>query len=537
MKKSSILISALGFVSSVAVAQTAKFGMPEEMLQKRTSAIENAVGALNNSYLVVESDYGKASDFNNNIRTNIRKYAINNLGNKGTVYLNPLVADGLDEDKIIFTDVFQWGNRVAGFYTIKGKSTKKSFPVYARFFDGNLKPIGKTAIDIGDFTHGQSSGGTIWQSGTIINGRNKLAVRDEFRFRICSDSSKLVMIMHDGEKDGYNLILRLFDKDLNKLNEVKASVPIREKGATLSDFELGNNGIVYVLTRTPKSRADRKEAKEDDNFNFEMHAINTADGKVQTKEIGAPGKSMLKPSFTLDAKERPTVISMYSDNNRNKDAGGHGIYTAKFDPHTLAITVQDQQDFSNEMLLKEIGEKDIKKGRGIRSASLAKITRRSDGGIYALGQSVSTVVVSRGTTGAMNSYYTEYGMTVFCYIDTEGKVRWSRAIDNSSMNQEALTTSAGAIALYRENKLFVGTLADNGLKKKELKQGFRFNSYDDSGKEVQGKFIEFSEDLQEFAVIPQSFFNTSDNTIMACLYHGFERGHKEMEVAVMQVKF
>ncbi len=536
MEKKNFVLAAVMCIFFTTQAQTVKFGVPEEMEQKGTAALDGVAGVLNNTYFVVENDFGKSMDFKNNIRTKIRRYSVSNLGNKGLVYLNPLVGDGLDEDKIIFTDIFQWNNRVVGFYTIKAKATKEIFPVYARFFDGNLKPIGKKDILVGEINHQYESNAYFGQSGGILNGRNKLAVRDEFLFSISPDSSTLVIMMPAPSKSDFNVKCRIIDKELSIVKEVTAVIPIQSKRADIAGFQIGNNGTVYLLTKTYKSKAQRKEEKDEDAFITEIHSINPENGNVQSKPINISGKTILKPTFTIDALGKPTIVCMYSDNSRDNNA--HGIYALKIDPVSLAPTSQDQREFDSELLLNELDEKDIKKGRGILPVEMENFTHRPDGGIYAIGRWSGKMVVARGSTGAMNSYYNIFGTTVFCYVDAAGKVRWSKGMKTDSESLEALTPVNGAVLLYRDNKAYVGFASDNGLKKKELKRGIQFNSFDDNGVKTTGRFNEFTEGLEDFEIVTSTFSQVSSDQYMFCIHYGSENRHrKKMETAVVQVKF
>lgn len=535
MKKTTFTLSLVSlFIFSVS-AQTLKFGIAEEMLQNRTAALDDVIGVINNNYLIIENDFGKALDFNNNIRTNVRKYSISNLINKGNIYLNPLVADGMDDDKIIFTDIFLWKNRVVGFYTLKGKSTQKSFPVYARFFDGNMRPVSKKSIDVGEFPHNYSSAATFNQGGTLVNGRNKLAVRDEFVFRVSPDSSKLVMIMPAEGKGDFNLKCKLFDENLNLIKVITAAIPIQSKEASIVSFMVGNDGNVHLLTKTLKSKSERKE-NNDDDYLLEIHSINiSADNSVQTKVLGFPNRMLLSHSMVVDAKGNLNILAMYRD--LSKGFGAHGIYTAKLEGNGLKLIAEDSHEFNEELLKKEISEKDLKKGKGISSFRLGEFSLRPDGGIYAKGQSVKNITISRGSTGALNSYYTEYGTTVFCFVDPAGKIRWAKGIDTYDTNQEALTSTAGSIHFFRNGNFYVGYATDNKLKKKDLKRGISISSYDDAGGIVNEKFIAFSDELQDFGLVASSFYRVNDNTVMACMYKGDLRSRKAFEVAVMQLKF
>ncbi len=535
MKKKIFALAVMSGLSFSIQAQSVKFGSRAEMIQKRNSKIENPVGTAGNNYMVVISDFGKSFDFNNNVRTNIARYSTNNLADKGTVYLNPLVAEGMDEDKVIFTDVFQWKGRILGFYSIKGHTTARTFSMYARFFDNNIKPLGKIAINMGEISYSIFGGAKTGKRDGFVDGRHNLNVREEFRFRISNDSSKLAVVMPANENNIAGIKIRLYDTDLNILKEVFTQMPLHDN-SRITDIALSNSGTVYILVSSEKSRAERKESQGEDNTIFELHAISTSGEKIVTKDIGLPDKSLLRPSFLLDSKERPTIVSLFHDYSRNKEQGGHGIYTAKYDPITLAVTGRDQQDFNEELLSKELSEKDIKKNKGTNILKFSKITPRNDGGFYALGQSMILRTVSTGTNGSTRDYW-EYGIIVHCYIDASGKVRWSKGIEADVDNLDSHTSTALALPILYDNKMYIVLRRNNGLKKKESAYGIKISAFDETGKAQDEKFVELPEELQEFGIVAGSFYPGAEKTFVGCLYYGFVRGHNEMELAGMQIKF
>lgn len=538
-RKTVHLFILLLFISTGGFSQTLKFGTTEEMLRNQTSSIQNYVGVLNNTYLVVENDYGKMMDMKNNILSNIHRYNTESLVNKGNVNVNKTADEQVGPDKIIFLDFITWGNKLIGFYTIKGSSSKKTYTAFANFFDADLKPIGKR-IEMGEFYHRYDKGAYFKQGGLLINGRNKLAVANEFKYSISPDSSRLVMLSTPKEGSTFNLEFKIFDKDLNNINNATVVIPVKEKVAGIDQFLSGNNGMIYVTTTTYKNKQKRKEVEDDDDFYTEVHQIDTKNNnKVQTASIELPGRSIVNMSSCLDQKGNLTSIGMYHDLGNDKlNRRVQGLFTIKLNPESFTLSNPDFKEFSNEFLFKFLYAEDTLKAKGLGiSFGLTQFVHREDGGIYAIGQDRYTSVVTRGSTGAMNSYYDHFGISIYCYIDPFGKLSWVDGINSSRSYLQMSTITAGALYFYQNKKFYVGVDSNNKKTKKELRWGIEFSIYNDDGKQDTAKFIEYNDELQNFSLVPTTFFKTQANTYIVTMYKNATLSGALHKRSVMKIEF
>lgn len=536
MKKAQLLSWVVFTMISTTNAQTVKYTSSEKLEQRQTSVLNNSLGAMNGNYLVIEDDFGGALDMKNNIRSKVRRYSVSNLNAKNLVYLNPLVGNGAADDKIIFTDIFRWHDRIISFYTIKGKMNRKEFPIYARFFDRDLKPIGKDDVALGTFY--SSLNNESFRLTLPVDGRNTAVLRESFFYSLSPDSSKLLLFLQSPENGNFSVKLRILDRDLNQLNEVNAVIPVPGKEAELSALRVSNNGTVYLMLKNFKTRSQRKESKDEDDYSTELYSVNPATGKIQTKSIYIPGKSIRKPNLTIDALSRPTVICTFSD-DINDLLTVHGLYALKLDPVSLAQISSDQHRFSQEVLLHDVSEKDIKKGRGMLAVFMDRFTHRPDGGMYAIGRWSGKESVRYGTVADGQSVgYNVYRTTIFCFIDPSGKIRWCNALETKSASINDFTIVNGAVLFMRDNKAVVGYATSEGEKKKDKVRGLQFDSFDDNGVKTNGKLVPFTEELKDFEIVTSTFARVSDDEYIICLHYGAEdRKRKVNEMAVAKIKF
>ena len=517
------------------VGQRVKFGAEEEMLRKMTSSVVNNVGVFNNQYHFIERDFGGVMDMKNNIQTNVRSYNVSNLNSRGATNINLLIAGEQDQDKFMFADVFQWGNKVVGFYTHAGSNARKTVPFFGQFYDIKFKPVGKP-VEIGDFAHGPA------RPGLLVDGRAKLNVVNEFYFRMSPDSGKL-LVMFPSQSEGFNVLFKIFDKDLKQLKNITATIPIKTKTASIAQFLLADNGMIFLLTKGYKSKDQRREESDDDDYITELYSIDPNNNNevhfINLNPAGS-GRSITRPTMNLDAHGNICVVAMYHDMKAKEEKTLQGIFTIKINTQSGELSVPDVKDFSNELLAKFMSEKQIKKQEGYKfnGFELSDFVLRPDGGMYAMGQSKGLRIERHGRTGALDQYYEVYGNIILCYINADGRIVWIDGLaDSRGENYQFATVFSGIKGFYRNNGFHIVHLGDNGLKKKELKAGINISLYDDAGKSTK-KFFEFPEQLENYAMVPGTFSKVNDKSYMFSLYlNPFSKGFKRQMLTVGKIEF
>lgn len=509
------------FVSLVGYAQILRSGSPENMFQVYTSSISDKIGFQNNKYYIIEKDYGKVFDFKNNILSKIVEYDLGTLNSTNSLNLNKIVEPGTDEDKIIFNSIFRWNNKIVGFYTKKGNATRRTFTVYGRFFDDSFNPSGEI-IELGEADH--NNGNNFGQSGLLVNGRDKLAVADKFDYRISPDSSKFLMLCSLAKKSNKNIMFKLFDKNLNHIDNISASIPLKNETATLYNYKIDNNGNIYILAET---YVKVKDKRYEYSKLFELHIIDAKNfNAVSTIPISDKNYSILTSNLLLDRKGLPTIIGSY----KNQDGEEYGNYCLKINPITKEIQTASFKESKELRKYLGIGEKNEK-----YPPSFSKFMVRPDGGIYAINQALGSTLKERGSTGAFNTYLNSFGNIVYTFIDSSGNVKWWQYQINSHQSKEYETVTGDYFYFFRNGLFFLGFNSDNAKEGNDYKRGVKLIRVTDDG--IWNKeLLEFPNNVQSFRVVPSTFGIVDTNTYILSMYKPRDNNDKSAMRAFFEMK-
>lgn len=406
----------------------------------KLGAVKSCAGITNNTYYIIENDYGTRGDFKNNIRTSVAAFSLDGKFKK-RFNLNEMAASsGKEVDKILFCDVIAWKDRIAGFYTYKNANAK-NFSAYGILCDPEGKLI-KTGIEIGDFQHDYKDGTYLWQGGLLINGRNTLSVVKDFQYRMTPDSSVIVVLCSPPADGTGNTRFRVYDKELDLKKEIAVTIPLQNKVADLNDFAMDNNGVLFLLTRTYKSKSERKKMSDDDDNFYELHAIDTRNNnKLNTVPLNIDGKVINTANLILKQEGQLYCFGTYSDGDNKKSRGNTtGVFSAWVDPlspATFKKSAYDIPDSEYETLI-EIGGKKNKNGINDKF-SLYESVPDNTGGVYVIMSCETLIVTVRGQTGAMNTYKEQTGNMLITYINKEKRIKWCTGLKDFSWNPEMMT--------------------------------------------------------------------------------------------------
>jgi len=402
----------------------------------KLGAIKGIAGIIDDNIYVIENDFGGKFDMNNNIKTSIAIVSLQKGNLVKRVFLNDMVAQsGKVVNKILFCDVVAWKDQLFGFYTYKHPGGKE-FPANAIILNANGELVTANQ-EIGEFKHEDVEGSFLWQGNGHLGGRNTLSVVKDFQYRFTNDSSRLVVLCA-GEKTA-NVHFKIYKPGLIHDKEVMANVPA-EKNTSLLQFTMDNAGVIYLVTQTLKSKAERKSSSGDD-YLYMLHTINTAqNNKVQSKDFELNEKAILNINIGITEKGTPILAGYYNDLTHKKREGqAHGSFTVRFEPATLNYNVQ-ANEIPVSVLLETRFKKDIENGIGLEDPiAFVRFETKPGGGLYGFGQSNTGVVTVRGTTGAMNSYDEMTWYHTVCSIDESGKILWESFTFLFSGNKEMAT--------------------------------------------------------------------------------------------------
>ena len=422
---------------SYAQNKTAFVGPNTPVGYEKLGAVKGLAGIIGDNYYVIENDYGTRFDMNNNIKSSIAIFSIATGKLKKRVALNEMVANSnKDINKILFADIVTWKGRLVGFYTFKS-ATAKTFQANALICDEEGQLIKN--VELGDFEYDYKG-----PEGGFINGRQRLSVVKSLHTVFTPDSSRLAVLTAPPNSKTGNIRFRVFKPGLELDKEVVAKLPLDKKEGQLVNFIMDNQGMIYALGQTEKSKSEKKESNGADNSYF-FYSINTArDNEVKTAVLELPGKAIETVNIGLMPAGTPMCAGFYNNGENKKTSGQlHGMFTAMVNPgngsigpvHTKAIPDSVIVDFKNE--------KKSRQGEGLDQAlRITRFVPASNGEMFLLGRYDYVEVTVRGTTGALNSYREATYSYAVVLVDATGKIKWEK-IKYTSWSNEELGTRYG----------------------------------------------------------------------------------------------
>jgi hypothetical protein len=491
---------------------------PVPFAYTKLGSVRGCAGIINDSYYILENDYGSARDFKNNITTYITCFSISEGKMKFRLNLNEIVAESKKEvDKIIFYDVITWKDKIVGFYTHKNPSAK-NFQVIAAIFDGNGKLI-KPAIEMGTIEHENASGSFLGQGGLFVNGRNTLSVVNDFKYKITLDSSRLAMYSTPEGKEG-NIKVLIYDSNLNLVQTVVSALPIETKTADLYDFSLDNNGQLYFLTKANLSKSDKKNEKDDDNT-FQLHQINTkANNSLKTFPIVVNNKIINEAGIFLKNGNELYCFGTYHDADNKKSNGKTtGAFSAFLNTNSANNFVTSQFDIP-QSTRDDMEPYEKKPKDGLRQQfSLQDAFPDNNGGVYVVMKCEIVKVTVRGTTGALNSYEEQTFSNIFFYISKDKKIKWLTGANNFGKNAE-MATRVDRRMYYVRNDQFNYVFLRNWIVDKEP-MGFFETNFDKDDGSFKGN-LKFLGPIpsRDVHMVENTLFRLSDNEVILTTVSG-----------------
>jgi hypothetical protein len=385
-------------------------------------ALKGTAGIIGDNYYIIENDYGRALDFNNNIKTSLTILSLTTGNLVKRIPLNELVAAQSKQgiNKVLFCGVVVWKDKVIGFFTYKDPNgTEFRADAIILSPDGRVEQSGQ---EIGTFTHEILTETIPTQPVGRKGGRNTLSVTNDFRFCFTPDSSHL-LVQCAPDVNQANIRFKVYKPGMLLEKEINVVIPVKGKREFIEQFTMDNAGMIYLITRGDK---------------FTLHTINTAQNNhLISKNFELIGKGISNASLGFTEKGTPIIAGVYHDNT--KSSGIHGAYAFKPEasPGQFSINMRDFPDSVIENLL---GKKALKKGEGLFEAiRFMRFVPKPGGGLYAFGQSNTITTVARGTTGALNSYFEETWLHAAYSITEEGKILWESIAGLNIGNRELAT--------------------------------------------------------------------------------------------------
>lgn len=249
------------------------------------------------------------------------------------------------------------------------------------------------------------------------------------------------------DKKSFDIIgLYAYDGNLNKLSNKEITMPYTERRMDNLDYQIDNNGNLYMLTKIyhDDSNDDKKKKKDEEaNYHVELFTVKMGSDKMNITKIDNKDK-FISGLWIFDSPTGGLIAGGYYNNGKGKNFSKNcdGIMTFKMkedgtisDQFYYEIPLELINQYESEKTQKK-NNKIEEKGEGakITDLILKNLQVRNDGSILIIGEQDFFIVhtsTSMGMGGAMSTrtYYTyHYNDIIVTKINPDGKLAWMKKV-------------------------------------------------------------------------------------------------------------
>jgi hypothetical protein len=255
-----------------------------------------------------------------------------------------------------------------------------------------------------------------------------------FDFTMSIDSTK-ILVYHNEPYDKYDkeeFSYKVFDSSLNLIWEKDIALPYRDKYFIIQDYEVDNNGNVYMQAVLYPERGEKKDKTVQAN-KYKLVSYNYKTDKISEHEIKLPNKWINEMSYDINEDQKEiTVSGFYSDDKKMQIKG---VFYMAMDKESGNVRTTSIKEFDKQFMAEVIGERKAEKGKGLSNAFDFKyFLTKKDGGAYLIAEKYYIVQhTSRDSKGNTTTYYTyHYDDIIVVSVNNKGEIDWVRKIEKTS---------------------------------------------------------------------------------------------------------
>ncbi len=232
---------------------------------------------------------------------------------------------------------------------------------------------------------------------------------------------------------------KIYDANLELLNEGEYEVPFQEQFSTIDGFYVSDFGDLFVTITEYEESEDKKLFRSFNDY-VSVHIYHLQDGDFEEMEIDLDGKRVEAMSFNSDNDRIFVITGIYGD----KDARGvKGLFYLKADFKKQSIIDEGFEEFGEDFITADWSDrqkkkqaKKEKKGKAKEPTLYSYIMREvhplEDGGIVGTMEQYYVRVVTNynAQTGATTTTYYYYYNDVVAYkVGSDGGFEWLAKVD------------------------------------------------------------------------------------------------------------
>ena len=247
----------------------------------------------------------------------------------------------------------------------------------------------------------------------------------------------------------YDIIgLYAFDGSLNKISGKELKMPYTERRMNNIDYQVDNNGTLYMLTKVFHDDSNAQKKKKNDtiaNYHIELFTIKSGAEKIDISKFENNNRFVNK-IWIFDTNTDYLVCGGLYSNGKGMgttgifggdpvgidDADGLLVFKiskdgAMYDYHYYDIPVEILNQFENEDV-QRTNKKNDDKGEVAKflGLELKDLNVQNDGSIILVGEQTYSVPHMAGTSSGYTSFH--YADILATKINADGKLAWMKKI-------------------------------------------------------------------------------------------------------------
>ncbi len=284
-----------------------------------------------------------------------------------------------------------------------------------------------------------------------------------FDYKLSLDSSKMLVFYalpfdRNGQEEfGFHV----YDLGLKELWDRQILLPHEDRLYDLEDFQIDENGNVYILGRVYQDNR-RPKVKGEPNYHYEITAFYESGTVQETYRVELGDKFLSDMKMAVDPQGDLICAGFYGARD---DVNILGSYFIKIDRESKALKAKHFDEFGIQFLTanerkgkQKRLEKRAKAGRTVDIGEyyLNDIIIRPDGGAFLVGEQFiidinRTPMNSRFIT---DQYLYHYNDIIVININPDGTIKWTQKIPKRQISENDFGYYSSYTQYYRGDQLF-----------------------------------------------------------------------------------
>jgi hypothetical protein len=275
-----------------------------------------------------------------------------------------------------------------------------------------------------------------------------------FSWSLSDNKSKFLLLYTYFTEGRQTYDLHVFNNKLQKLWTKKNCVPHAANPFAIEQYEIDEEGNVYILSTSFKEKR-REKRKGTPDYTYHLTTYKQQGKEEQSYGIGLPGKFLTDIRIKINREQDIIGGGFYAEEGTYNLEGS---YFFSIDGNSSEVVAKSAEPFAPDFL--EEAEKPVaistKKSAGTRQLRqfgyrLNDILLRNDGSAVLLGEKYSLETQSSikknifGKTKTRSNYVYDYKNIIVVSINREGEAEWSRKI----RKQQHSVNDGGLYSSYR----------------------------------------------------------------------------------------